>query len=153
MIKKSNKKLKFNIVDGLVLFLAIVCISTIITRAIVIEDKYQQINDKSCTIRFEFDVVDEVSLAVFQHIKAGESLAVLDKDSGNKFVIGSVVDDLAYTDDTQTKAYGYIVVEGALTKDGYKINDTELTINVKDVLNVFTENVIIDVNIVSFEWK
>ena len=158
MIKKSNKKLKFGIVDGLVLLLAIVCISTIITRAVVIEDKYQLISDRTCYITFEMDINDDISLSVLNNIKVGDSLAVLVKDSNekvvSKVVIGSVESDVKCTEDNPNKALGKIIVKGNLIKnEAFQIEGEEFTINVGDELTIATESVIGKIKIVSFEWK
>ena len=158
MIKKSNKKLKFGIVDGLVLLLAIVCISTIITRAVVIEDKYQLISDRTCYITFEMDINDDISLSVLNNIKVGDSLAVLVKDNNeevvSKVVIGSVESDVKCTEDNPNKALGKIIVKGNLIKnEAFQIEGEEFTINVGDELTIATESVIGKIKIVSFEWK
>ena len=158
MIKKSNKKLKFGIVDGLVLLLAIVCISTIITRAVVIEDKYQLFSDRACYINFEMDISDDISLSVLNNIKVGDSLAVLVKDNNeevvSKVVIGSVESDVKCTEDNPNKALGKIIVKGNLIKNkAFQIEGEEFTINVGDELTIATESVIGKIKIVSFEWK
>lgn len=158
MIKKSNKKLKFGIVDGLVLLLAIVCISTIITRSLVIEDKYQLFSDRACYINFEMDISDDISLSVLNNIKVGDSLAVLVKDNNeevvSKVVIGSVESDVKCTEDNPNKALGKIIAKGNLIKnEAFQIEGEEFTINVGDELTIATESVIGKIKIVSFEWK
>ena len=158
MINKSNKKLKFGIVDGLVLLLAIVCISTIITRSLVIEDKYQLFSDRTCYINFEMDISDDISLSVLNNIKVGDSLAVLVKDNNeevvSKVVIGSVESDVKCTEDNPNKALGKIIAKGNLIKNkAFQIEGEEFTINVGDELTIVTESAIGKIKIVSFEWK
>ena len=158
MIKKSNKKLKFGIVDGLVLLLAIVCISTIITRSLVIEDKYQLFSDRACYINFEMDISDDISLSVANNIKAGDSLTVLVKDSNekvvSKVVIGSVESDVEYAKGNPNKVLGKIIAKGNVIKnEAFQIEGEEFTINVGDELTIVTESAIGKIKIVSFEWK
>lgn len=160
MIQKSNKKLKFNIVDGVVLFLVVICISTIICRAVLVEGEYQQIDEKQCWIGFEIDIGDgkdtDVYESLFEYIAIGESVTALIADEKNEnaeTVAFGCIQKLEYSDDTKTKVIGYIIAEGDVTNEGFKIKNSNSTIYVEKSLDIFTERAITTIKIVSFEWK
>ena len=153
MIKKHDKSLKFNIIDLVVVLLAVICIATIVARAIVIEKKYVPLSDRNCTMEFEIDVND-VTLGVIEHFRAGDiATASLGEEKSNKIVLGALQNDLIYTDDSKTKVMGSIVVKGVLTEGGIEIDGVSQKINVGDELEITTEKVFARIKVVSVEWE
>ena len=163
MIKKRDRSLKFNLVDLVVVLLAVVCIATIVARAVVIEKKYAPLSDRNCIMEFEIDVND-VTLGVIEHFVVGDVVnstfksVVLnekgeEKERTDKIILGALTDDLKYTDDSKTKVKGSIVVKGILTESGIEIDGIERKINVGDELEIATEKILTKIKVVSIEWE
>ena len=158
MIKKRDRSLKFNLVDLLVVLLAVVCIATIVTRAVVIEKKYSPLSDRNCIMKFEIDVND-VTLGVIEHLGAGDvataslKSVVNGEEKIDKIVLGTLQSDLKYTDDSKTKVTGSILIKGILTESGIEIDGISQNINVGDELKIATEKVITSIKVVSIEWE
>ncbi|MBO5715528.1 MAG: hypothetical protein J6S23_03940 [Clostridia bacterium] len=157
MIKKRDKELKFNIVDGVVLFLVIICIATIVNRAVVIEKKYKPLSERNCVVCFEIDVNDEVSKGVVENLNVNDTVTALLKnekgENTEQVILGSLGSDLTYTDDSKTKVSSYILVKGILTENGVEIDGVNQKINIGDEFEIFTEMVYTKIRIVSIEWE
>lgn len=157
MIKKRDKELKFNIVDGVVLFLVIICIATIVNRAVVIEKKYKPLSERNCVVCFEIDVNDEVSKGVVENLNVNDTVTALLKnekgENTEQVILGSLGSDLTYTDDSKTNVSSYILVKGILTENGVEIDGVNQKINIGDEFEIFTEMVYTKIRIVSIEWE
>ena len=145
MIKKRDKKIKFNIVDGFVVLLAVICIASIVNKALVVTDKYDYNRPIEHRVEFVIENVDEVKTAAIDNIKSGDT--VVRYPNGDEF--GTIDGEITYNEDGLT-AHGTIVVNAVAESGGLRLDDTFL-ITVGSEIVVATEKVQITVKIVAVQ--
>ena len=145
MIKKRDRKVKFNIVDGFVVLLVIICIASIVTKALVITDKYDNNKPTNHMVEFVIENIDEVKQAVIDNVKSGDT--VIRYPNGAE--LGTIEGEITYNDDEST-AFGTIVVNGVLESGGLRLQDNFL-ISVEDEIVIATEKVQITVKILAIQ--
>ena len=145
MIKKRDKKHKFNIVDGFVVFLVLICIASIVNKALVITDKYDSNKTKDYRVEFTVENIDEVKQSAINNIKSGDTV-VRHTDAS---AFGTIEGEITYNDDGQT-AYGNLIVCGVLEERGLRLDDNSL-ISVGDEIVIATERAQITLKIVAIQ--
>ena len=136
MIKKQEKKLRFNIVDALVLLVAILCIATVVNRAMVINDRYTDIEYSEYTVKFSIENTDnDVMFAtMIASIKSGDNVNKLSEEeqkspveNENDIVLYSLgkIDGALTFDDEKNSAIGFITVKGIMTVKGIELPNGE----------------------------
>ena len=157
MIKKQEKKLKFNIVDAIVLLLALLCIFTIVSRAFVIGDKYTT-DYSAYTVYFEIDE-DDIATTSLHLWASGMSVRTFDG-----YEIGILDGELTvekreeYTDnDTEAKEEhvylcGKVLANVVLTEDGFVLN-SGIPIAINEEIEIVTENVRTIIKVLSIEKR
>ena len=145
MIKKRDKKIKFNIVDGFVVLLAVICIASIVNKALVVTDKYDHNRPIDHKIEFAIENIDEVKAAVIDNIESGDT--VVRYPSGDE--IGTIDGEITYNEDGRT-AHGTIVVNAVAESGGLRFNDNFL-VSVGDEIVIATEKVQITVKILAIQ--
>lgn len=119
MIKKRETKFKFNLGDALIIILALLCICSVVHRALVVDDA-PSVDYSSYTIGFE---VDEREIPnVETYILKGRTIKIegedgfLDSGYFKGFIAKQSI--LEYTDNENAQdvdgSYGYISVKGVL---------------------------------------
>ena len=145
MIKKQDKKFRFNIVDGFVIFLLLICIASIVGRALVINDKYQVESPKDYVVEFVVENIDQVKKSAIDNLSSGEAVVVL--PDGLK--LGALDGEVVCSDDIKT-ATGHLVINGVI-EDGILKMVNGVSISINDEIEIATERVQITVKIVSIQ--
>lgn len=145
MIKKRDEKRKFNIVDGFVVLLAVICIASIVNKALVIGDKYESNKPVDCKVMFVIENIDEVKQSVVDNLKSGDAVVI----QPNAIEFGTVDGEITYTDDRQA-AYVNLLVCGVIEKEGLRLNDNTL-LSVGDEVEIATELVQVTLKVVAIQ--
>jgi hypothetical protein len=164
MIKKNDKKYRFNLVDGLVLFLVVICIATVVCRAVFIENRYTPLYERSCKVDFEIETNDYFTSKIAESFKAGDAVSkifsnISKNEKGEEveelrtIIIGSLYEDLQYTDDSKSKMKGSIIVKGVLIENGVKIDGTEYKILEGEEFPITTEKISANIKVTSIAWE
>ena len=145
MIKKQDKKLRFNIVDGFVVLLLALCIASIVSRALVIDEKYQVESPKDYVVEFVVENIDQVKKSAIDNLCSGDAVVILQ----DGLELGTLDGEIVYSDDSQT-ATGHLVINGVFENDILKMLNG-ISIAVNNEIEIATERVQITIKIVSIE--
>ena len=165
MRKENTKKHKINLMDVLVILLALACIGTIAARAVITNSNKENYELKEYLLYFQIDDIKSSSYDSFDgHF--GETVRIKDSDRilgtlGAEFTRGIAIH--TYTENidgniVETKYYhpeaqgnglgseercsisGYIVVTGKIINNQFLLDD-EIPISSDDIIEIITEHI------------
>ncbi len=165
MRKENVKKRKINLMDVLVILLALICIGTVVARAVIVDANKEQYEIKEYRLYFQIDDIKSSSFACFDG-HSGEIVRIKDSgvilgNLGSEFLRGAAIHTYTENKDgniTETKYYhpesqgdsinpedrcsisGYIVVQGKTKNNQFLLND-ELPLSSNQTLTIVTEHI------------
>ena len=173
MRKETNKNHRFNLMDVIAILLALVCITSIVVRAISIEEPKVTAEVKKYRLYFQIDDIRSSSLAFFEGHE-GESVRLKDDNTilgtlgaefsrgvgiftytenvdGNltdkKYYYPESVDD-SFTSEERCSISGYIIVGGDMVDNVFWLNNQKILVP-EQTLNIVTEHIEATIRITS----
>ena len=177
MRKENTKKFRINVVDILVILLALICIATIVVRAINTDAAKEYYDLKEYRLYFQIDDIKSSSYVCFEgHL--GETVRVKGSDIilgnlGAEFSRGVAIHTYTENKDgniTETQYYhpepqngnqnpeercsisGYITVRGKMKNNGFWLYD-EIQLLPEQILEIITEHIETSIRITSIVEK
>lgn len=169
MSNENTKKGKFNAIDAFIIFLVIVCLISIVYRAITVDSDAVNASLKEYRIYFKIDDIRSSSLPYFVtgdtiRLKTNNStLGVLDgivqhvpavgayNENGGEVLYPELEKHTIYND-TRYSLVGYITVRGEMTEQGFLLNGGTY-ISSNSVLSVVSEHIETNIRIISISEK
>lgn len=177
MRKENIKKYKINVIDILVILLALVCITSIAWRSVSIKEAEKIYGNQEYRLYFQIDNIKSSSYSFFDG-HSGETVRMKDGGAilgalGSEFVRGIAIHTYTESEDgnqTEHKHYypestndsvysadrcsisGYIVISGKLTDKGFLLNGN-IPLAPNQILDVVTEHIETSIEIIDIVEK
>lgn len=173
MRKETNKNHRFNFMDVLAILLALICITSVIMRAVSIEEPKVTAEVKKYRLYFQIDDIRSSSYAFFDGHE-GESVRLKDDNTilgtlGTEFsrgvgiftytenVDGNSTDKKYYYPESTNDSFyseercsisGYIVVGGEMIENTFWLNNQMILVP-EQTLNIVTEHIETTIRIIN----